>query len=296
MVQTNTRTDETLELIRRDLTKTFESCDFRRLDFGNRFKALLLRIAIHGLVLVLHAEERSLENIDVPFLDEVREELQEESQHQQPDVHSVHIGIGRDDHFVITQLVQTVFDVQRRLQAVELFVLIYHLFGQSVAVQRLTAQREHRLRAYIAALGNTTGRRQTLGDENTTLQPQIVVGIFGALDRLRVIQVYLAVTQFRVVDQVLLCALASRFRHSGDCLTLFLAVLNFLQHNLHGLWRLVQIVVQLLLNEIIDEFIDTHAARRTHVFRTEFHFRLTLEYRFLYVNRDSSNYAVSDVC
>ena len=74
------------------------------------------------------------------FLDQIREELQEESQHQQTDVHSVHIRIGGDDDFVVTQVIQALLDVKGRLQAVELLVFIDHFFGQSVAVQRFATE------------------------------------------------------------------------------------------------------------------------------------------------------------
>ena len=113
MVQTDTVTDEALEFIRRDLPESFESRDLRCLDLGNRRLPLLLGVAVDGLVLVLDAEERRLEDIDVPFLDEIREELQEESEHQQPNVHAIDIGIGGDDDFVVPQFVESVLDIQR---------------------------------------------------------------------------------------------------------------------------------------------------------------------------------------
>ena len=73
------------------------------------------------------------------FLYQVGEELQEERDDEQADVHTVHIGIGGNNHFVITQSFDTVFNVQRGLQQVELFVFINHFFGQSVRVERLAA-------------------------------------------------------------------------------------------------------------------------------------------------------------
>ena len=78
----------------------------------------------------------------------------------------------------------------------------------------------------------------------------------------------LAVPQFGVVHQVLLRPLACRFGHTCDRLTLFLGVLDLLQHDLHRLGVLMQVVVQLLLDEIIDKLIDAHASGRTHIFRT----------------------------
>ncbi len=44
--------------------------------------------------LVAHSEQWGLKHIHCgPFLDEVREELQEEGDDEQSDVHSIHIGI-----------------------------------------------------------------------------------------------------------------------------------------------------------------------------------------------------------
>ena len=71
-------------------------------------------------------------------LDQVGEELQEEGDQQQADVHAIHIGIGRNDHLVITESIQAILDVQSGLQQVELLVLIHNLLGQAIAIQRLT--------------------------------------------------------------------------------------------------------------------------------------------------------------
>ena len=166
LVETDTGTDKTLEFIGRNLSKTFESCDLGILALGDGFEAFFLRIAIDRLVLVLDAEERCLEDIDVAFLDEVGEELQEECQHQQTDMHTVHIGIGGDDDFVITQFIEAVFDIEGRLKAVELFVLIHHRFAEAVTVERFTAEREDGLRTDVTTLGDRTGSGQTLGDED----------------------------------------------------------------------------------------------------------------------------------
>ena len=65
---------------------------------------------------------------------------------KQADVHAVDIGIGGDDDLVVAQVIHVLLDVQRRLKEVELLVLVDHLLRQSVAVQRLAAQREDRLR------------------------------------------------------------------------------------------------------------------------------------------------------
>ena len=63
------------------------------------------------------------------LLDEVGEELQEERNDEQADVHAVDIGIGSHDHLVIAQCVESVLDVKGCLQEVELLVFVDHLFG-----------------------------------------------------------------------------------------------------------------------------------------------------------------------
>ncbi len=53
--------------------------------------------------LVAHAEQWGLQHIDVALLDEVGEELQEEGDDEQADVHSVDIGIGSHNHLIVSQ-------------------------------------------------------------------------------------------------------------------------------------------------------------------------------------------------
>ena len=157
---------EVRELIGRDLSQTFESCDLRvRSEVTNCVKPLLLSIAIAGdevalllilqqfgvcvsddlLVLDLRAavantEEWRLQDIDMPLLDQLGIELQEESDDQQTDVHTVYIGIGGHDHLVVSKVVEAVLDVQGSLKEVELLILIDHLFRQAEAVEWLTTK------------------------------------------------------------------------------------------------------------------------------------------------------------
>ena len=106
------------------------------------------------LALVTHAEQRGLKNVYVSLPYQFGEELQEECYHKQTYVHSVHIGIGCNYYLVVAQIIQALLNVQGCLQQVELLILINHLFGQAVAVQRLTTQTEYRLGIYVTALGD----------------------------------------------------------------------------------------------------------------------------------------------
>ena len=68
----------------------------------------------------------------MPFLYQVGEELQEEGDDEQTDVHAVHIGIGSCDDFVVAQCLYAVFYIQGCLKQVEFFVFINYFLGQSV--------------------------------------------------------------------------------------------------------------------------------------------------------------------
>ena len=232
----------------------------------------------------------------MPFLHQIGEELQKESQHQQTDMHTIHIGISGDNHFVVPEIIQTFLYVQRRLQTVEFLILIHHFLGQSIAVQRLASEREHRLRIHVTTLGDGTGRRQTLSDEDGTLFAQVILAVFGGKLRLRVVVMDATITQFGVVHQVLLRSLTGLFGHTRNCLALTLALLNLLKHNLHHFGMFVQIIIQFALDKIIDELVDRHTTLlRGHILGAEFDFGLTLKNRFLHIDGDSAYNTVADV-
>ena len=148
------------KLFWRNLSQSLESGDFRvrtqRLDgllalliavavMRNEVALLLLRsqlgISIRYSLLVLdfgslvaHSEQWSLKHVNMSLLDEIWEELQEEGDDEQADVHSVNIGIGSHNHLIISQSVQSVLDIESCLEQVELLVLVNHLLGQAIAV------------------------------------------------------------------------------------------------------------------------------------------------------------------
>ena len=76
------------------------------------------------VLLVADAEERRLQDEEVAAADDVGEELEEERDQQQADVHAVHVGVGGDDDLVVAQFVEVVLDVQRVLEEVKLLVLV----------------------------------------------------------------------------------------------------------------------------------------------------------------------------
>ena len=181
------------------------------------------------------------------------------------------------------------------MEAVELLVLIDDRLAQSVGVHGFTSQGEHRLRTHIAALGYTTGGRQTLGDKDTRLIAQIVLCILGGAYGFGVVEVHLAVAEFGVIEQVLFRSFACGFSYAGNGFALAFRVLNLLEHDFRHLRVLVQVVVELQANKVVDELVDGDAACRAHIFRAEFDFRLALEHGFFDIDGNSAYYAVADV-
>ena len=203
LLETHVGTDEMYKFVRGDFTKTFESRYLRvrtevldgalalfvgiaiardeiillltfsktRVGIGNNLLALDLRAA------VADTEKRSLKDIDMPLLDELWIELEEERYDEQTDVHSVDIGIGSHDDLVVAQVVETILNVEGSLKKVELLILIHHLFAQTIAIQRLASQREHRLSVHVAALGDASAGRVALGDEDARLFLTRVLGV-----------------------------------------------------------------------------------------------------------------------
>ena len=105
--------DEATELVGRDLAQAFESRDFGLLAaflFGG--DAFLVGVAVVGLLFVAYAEQGRLQYVDMAIAHQVGVELQEESEHQQADVHTVDIGIGGDDDIVVAQVLDILIDVQ----------------------------------------------------------------------------------------------------------------------------------------------------------------------------------------
>ena len=245
------------------------------------------------------------------LLDEVGEELEEEGDHEEADVHTVDIGIGGDDDFIVAQSVKTVFDVECGLQEVELLVFIHHLFGQSVAVEGLSAQGEHGLRVDIAAFRDGTAGRVALRDEDGGVETWVVVIGFRFLCLfLRclwrwVVEMHAAVAQFAIVEVGLFGPFTRQFRHASDGLALLLVLLNFLQEHVGHVEVFVEIVVDVLLHEVANEFVDTHAREWERVAvgilvgrpgeRAELDFRLALEKRFYHTDGDGGHEAVAHV-
>ena len=81
-------------------------------------------------------------------------------------MHTVDIGIGGDDYFVVSKAFDALFDVERSLQQIEFLVVVNDFLGFTETVERFTSEREHSLGFHIACFGYGTRSRVALGDEN----------------------------------------------------------------------------------------------------------------------------------
>ena len=108
--------------------------------------------------------------------------LEEEADHQQADMHSVHIGIGRDDYLVVAEVVHILVHVEGGLEQEQFLVLADLLLAFLHAVQRLAPEAEHGLGIHVADLGDRAAGGVSLGDKDGRKLGELVarVGIVYA--------------------------------------------------------------------------------------------------------------------
>ena len=282
--------DKQLEVLGIHLAQAFESGDFQVLlvDFLRGLVAFLFVVAVEGLLLVLavaHAEERRLQYVEVLLLHEFREVLQEERHHQKADVHTVHIGIGGDNHLVVAQVLEPVFDVEGGLEQVPFLVLVHDFLGEAVAVLRLAAQAEHRLGLGVTCRSDGTGGGITLGNEYHGL----------ALERvLRVGEVHAAVTELLVVEVCLLGALVREFLDAGQFLAQLFVLRDAFQELLGRILVLVEVIVQFAGHKIHNPGTERGAVRGRGG-AAQLCLGLGFENRFLDAHGNGSHDAVAHV-
>ena len=90
------------------------------------------------------------------FPDKIREELQEECQKQQTDMHAVNICVSGYDHIVVTKVFHTFLNIQCSLQQVELLILVNDLLREAKTVQRLAPEAKDSLGLHIPRFGDRT--------------------------------------------------------------------------------------------------------------------------------------------
>ena len=256
-LQTHFRTDEVLELIGADFAESFESGNLRVLAaLVHGLELLFLAVAVESVLLVPHPEQRRGQHVKMSATNHLREELEEERDHEQTDVHPIHIGIGGQNDVLVTQVIDAFFNVQRRLEEVKLLVLINDLPREAEAVKRLASEREHGLKIHIAAFRDAPTGAVTFGNEERALLTVWVLRI----------KVDAAITQLLIVQLGLAGVLTRSLLHAADLLALLLVRLDFLKERLRRIGVLVQMIVQLRGHEVDDraaQIPPTRFHRRT---------------------------------
>src|SRR5574344_2505379 len=144
--QAHVLADEALEVLLVDLAETLEARDLAALAaLLDRALALVVRVAEVVLLLVAHAEERRLEDVDASVEDQLAVEAHEERRDQHADVESVDVGVGREDDLAVAEMLERLVDVERLDQVEELLVAVEDLLADAERVERLSAEEEHRL-------------------------------------------------------------------------------------------------------------------------------------------------------
>ena len=181
--------------------------------------------------------------------DHVGEELQEERDEQQPDVHAVHVGVGGDDDLVVAQAVEAVLNIESGLEEVKLLVLVDDLLGEAVGVERFALEREDGLSLHVARGGERAGGGIALDDENRAL--------LGA--RVFVAEMQAAIAQLAIVQRRFLRAFLRDVADAGEFLPLMFVLLDLLFDDLGDRPVFVQVGVERLLQKLADEFLDRRA-------------------------------------
>ncbi len=246
----------------------------------------------------------------MPGADEFRIILHKEGEHEHTDVHPVVIGIGRHHNPVVAQVSHVVLHSESVQQQVQLLVLRHLLAALLVAVDRLSAEAEHRLRLRVACLGDCTARGVTLGDEYAR-EVNLFLVLLGDL----VSQMQLAVAQLAVIDIRPLVAFAGLLLNPRNLLAFGLRCDDFSLNHRDYVLVYMEIVVEIRLYEIVDESPDCGAPLdsvrsvglldRIAVFvqnlllvgvgRAELRLGLPFEIRLLYADADCSYDSLPDV-
>ena len=163
----------------RHLTQTFVAL---RLDltlvasgiFLNEIKTLLIVPAILRIVAFGALVEGRHRNIEVTLLHERFHVAEEEGHNERSDMRTIHIGIGHDNHFVVTNLAQveclgvlrrTNRYAQSRKDILDFFTFKHLMLHRFLYVEDLTAEREDSLMEAVSSGLGRTACRVTLHEE-----------------------------------------------------------------------------------------------------------------------------------
>lgn len=277
--------DEVFKFVGADFAEAFEAGDFGVFaELGHGFLFFLVGVTVDGLFFVADAEEGGGEDVEVAATDDLGEELEEESDHQQADVHAVNVGVGGEDDVVVAEFFEVFFDVEGVLEEVELFVFVADFAREAEAVEGFAAQAEDGLGVDVAALGDAAGGAVAFGDEQGR---EFALFVFG-------VEVDAAVAEFFVVNFGAAGAFAGEFLDAADVFAFFFVGLNFFEPGFGDVGVFVEVVVELLA-EGVDDVGAQVAALGFHHVGTEFGFGLRFEDGFLDFDADAADEAVADV-
>ena len=279
--------DEAFEFFGADFAQAFEAGDLGVFaQFGDGGLLFGFVVAVEGLFFVADAEEGGLEDVDVALPDEIGEELEEEGEEQQADVHAVDVGIGGDDDAVVTQVFDAVFDVEGVLEEVEFLVFVNDFFGEAKAVQGLSFEGEDGLGFGVAGFGDGTGGGIALGDEDHGFRSQFVFGV----------EVDFAIAEFAVVEVGFFGAFVGDLFDAGDVFALAFALFDPLEEFFGDGLVFVEVVVEVVPDDVVDPGADHFAlAAGFGVGGAEFGFGLGFEDGFLGADGDGADDGCPDV-
>ena len=182
-------------------------------------------------------------------------------------MHTVDIGIGCNNHLLITQVLDIVINIECVVEELKLVICVCLRLLFAKSVEWLTTQRKYSLCKCVTRLGNRTRCRVTLGNEDHCLRSQLIF----------VTAVNLTVAQVLIVKQQSLICLAALLLHARHSLTLLLTLDNLALDNLRHLWISVEVVIKLNGKILANKL--THRDTLRCIFATELRLYLVLKDR-----------------
>ena len=274
------------ELLVGHLTKTFVTLGLDRFLVTatvvlDESLTLLIVPAVLAVVTLGALIKRRTSDIEVSLLDDLFHMTEEQSHNKGRDMGTVDIGIGHDDHFVITDLAEVerfriFFGSKRDTEGGEdvtyLFGLEHLMLHRFLDVQDLTAKRQDSLVYTVTSGLRRTACRVSLDEEEL------------ALSRILGHTVREFTGQTTTAER--------RFAENGlTCVTGSDTCLRSQDDLLHDLLRIVRMLLQVVLQRLANGRVD-----HTGYFGvTEFGLGLSLELRFRHFYRDDRRETLAEI-
>jgi len=126
---------------------------------------------------VAHPEQRCFENIQVPLVDELVEELEKVSDHQVPDMKAVDIRICSQNHLFIAEVLDGVLNPKTAHEIIHFIILVDRIALEIPDIQRLTLQGKNGLTVDVTTTDNRSGSGHPLGDEDHGVEPLTLIHV-----------------------------------------------------------------------------------------------------------------------